>query len=97
MAVASEYRLMHSEFLEKDQLDRDKAIWWYLRQKETCPQCGTREVEWDPEQGGNVHAYGAEVRRCRGCEVKQMAEGADLSGYGKGIYIHMRKNRNPYG
>lgn len=97
MAVAHEYRLMHSEFLDRSQLDRDKAIWWHLRQKETCSQCGTREIEWDPEQGGNRHAYGAEIKRCRGCEVKQQAEESDLSGFGRGIYISMRRNQNPYG
>lgn len=97
MTVAAEYHLMHSEFLEKDQEDRDKAIWWHIRKRETCSNCGTREVEWDPLEGGDRHAYGAEIRRCRGCEVKQMAEDSDLSVYGRGIYISMRRNTNPYG
>lgn len=95
--MAAEYRLMHSEFLEKDQEDRDKAISWFVRQRELCPNCGTRDVEWDPAEGGNRHAYGAEIRRCRGCEVKQAAEDSDLSGYGRGIYVAMRRNGNPYG
>lgn len=96
MAVAHEYRMMHSEFLAKDKDDRDKAIWWYIRQKQTCPACGTRETEWDPTKGGNYHAYGAELYRCRGCEVKQMAEESDLRPYGRGIHIRMRKNDDPY-
>lgn len=97
MVVASSMNLFHSEFLAADPVDRDKAIWWQIRKLETCPNCGTRDAEWDPLQGGNRHAYGAEVRRCRGCEVKQMAEESDLKAYGKGIFIQMRKNVNPYG
>jgi hypothetical protein len=96
MAVCAEYRVPHGYFLggpfRWTQLDRDKAIWWHVRQKQTCSQCGTREEEWDPELGGDRQAYGAEYRRCRGCEVKAMAEDALTSDFGRGIYISMRKN-----
>lgn len=96
MTVCEQYRIPHSTFLDWDEDDREKAIWWMIRQKETCPRCGTRDREWDETVGGDRNAYGAEVRRCRGCEVKEMAEAADLSEYGKGIYIAMRKNDRPY-
>lgn len=92
MKVCAAYRIPHSEFLGWDSLDRDKAIWFMVREAETCPSCGTREVEWDPEQGGNRQAYGAEIRRCRGCEVKQAAEESEDAKVGRGIYVGMRKN-----
>lgn len=95
--MATKMKKFHSEFLAADQADRDKAIWWHIRDMQTCRSCGTREEEWDPAQGGNRHAYGAEIYRCRGCEVRQMAEESDLSVYGKGIQVRMRKNLNPYG
>lgn len=33
-----------------------------------CPQCGTREDEWDPDLGGDPEAYIASTRKCFGCE-----------------------------
>ncbi|MFE6126724.1 hypothetical protein ACFQ6Q_00405 [Streptomyces sp. NPDC056437] len=33
-----------------------------------CPQCGTREDEWDPDLGGDPYAYTAQARKCFGCE-----------------------------
>lgn len=95
MAVCCDYKISHHEFLRWPQVSRDKAIWWHIRQAQTCKQCGTREEEWDPEQGGDRYAYGVEIRRCRGCEVKQMGEdGVNVEEYGRGIYIAMRKNNN---
>jgi len=95
--VATSMNLFHSQFLAADPSDRDKAIWWLIRQRQACPDCGTREAEWDPLAGGDRHAYGAEMYRCRGCEVLQMAQETDLKPYGRGIHFRMRKNENPYG
>ncbi|WP_392892339.1 hypothetical protein [Streptomyces sp. LN699] len=33
-----------------------------------CPQCGTRESEWDPDLGGDPYACIASTRKCFGCE-----------------------------
>lgn len=46
--------------------DRDKALWWLIHDRMTCPGCGTRpdEFENDPD------AYIPEPHHCRGCEVK---------------------------
>lgn len=92
MKVCAEYKIRHSSFLRWSQLDRDKAIWYMVRKAETCPSCGTRENEWDPEQGGNRQAYGTDICRCRGCEVKQMAEESDAAKVGRGVYVKLRKN-----
>jgi hypothetical protein len=78
MAVCAEYRIPHSHFLGGPAVwtpaDRDKAIWWQVRQAETCRACGTRPDEWDPNLGGHRRAYAVEERVCAGCEVLQRAE-----------------------
>jgi hypothetical protein len=74
MAVCAEYRMPHSEFLSWSQLDRDKAIWWHVRVKSTCQNCGTRDAEWEEEHGGHPWAYLPAVGHCRGCEVKAQAQ-----------------------
>lgn len=69
MRVARAYQISHSEFLAWPQDDRDKAIWWEIRQGETCHTCGTRAAEWDPGQGGDRAAYIAKLIPCRGCQA----------------------------
>lgn len=68
MAVCDRYGIAHSEFLGWDVDDRDKAIWWLIRERQTCRSCGTREAEWDPEQGGDHRAYVATRHTCPGCQ-----------------------------
>ncbi|MFJ1993073.1 hypothetical protein [Streptomyces asiaticus] len=34
-----------------------------------CPQCGTRDAEWDETAGGDESAYVAATHKCIGCEV----------------------------
>ncbi|GLY81834.1 hypothetical protein [Actinoallomurus iriomotensis] len=51
--------------------DRDKAIWTWLRERQTCSSCGTRPDEWDPKRGGDRRAYVAQVEICRGCQAVQ--------------------------
>lgn len=92
MKVCAFYKIKHSEYLEWDVDDRDKAIWFHVRESETCPSCGTREIEWDPDQGGNRQAYGTEIRRCRGCEVKEAAEDSEDAKVGRGVYVRLRRN-----
>lgn len=66
----------HSEFLSWSSSDRDKAVWWMLRQRETCPRCGTRPDEWTPAKGGHRRAYIAQIRTCEGCVTKLRTEEA---------------------
>lgn len=85
--------MRHSEFLTWDRYDRDKAIWRRIRVRQTCPHCGTRAEEWDPQAGGHRHAYGGHKAFCRGCEVKEQAEAA-LQGEAdrvRGTYIELRR------
>lgn len=78
MPVCAEYRISHSHFLGGPPAwtaaDRDKAIWWQIRKAETCPSCGTRPEEWEPQLGGHRRAYVAEEFVCAGCEVLQRAD-----------------------
>lgn len=39
----------------------------HLRRRETCGKCGTRRSEWDPDKGGDRHAYTAARGHCPGC------------------------------
>lgn len=75
MAVCAAYGIPHSALMSWDRDDRDKALWWEIHRREACPECGTRPDEWNPEQGGDLHAYESELHHCRGCEVS--AQGQD--------------------
>lgn len=70
MRVCAAYGIPHSEFLSWSKTDRDKALWWDIRQRETCQSCGTRAEEWteDPQ------AYTWKVDSCPGCEVREAGQ-----------------------
>lgn len=55
--------------------DREKALWWMIHESEKCPSCRTRKDEYDPKQGGDLHAYQWKSHHCRGCEI--LAQGHD--------------------
>lgn len=67
----------HSHFLgglnEWTPDDYQKALAWQLHEQRRCSSCGTHPDEWDPEQGGDPHAYEAGLTHCRGCEVNAKA------------------------
>jgi hypothetical protein len=86
--VCRSYQLPHSVFLAWDKDDRDKAIWQYVRAKQTCPQCSTREAEWLESAGGHRHAYEPVLKRCPGCEAREnYRAGVDESKQGMGTYV----------
>ncbi|MGS2592119.1 hypothetical protein [Streptomyces hebeiensis] len=65
--------------------DREKALAYRAYQRTVCPQCGTRESDWDPDLGGDPYAYVAQVHKCWGCEElqarqKEIPEGAAGAG-----------------
>lgn len=91
--MGAEYGLLHSEFLRKPKDDRDKAILRHIRKKSTCGTCGTRPEEWDPERGGDRHAYSGALGHCRGCQEiesqrEQMKSGPQI----RGTYITLLRN-----
>lgn len=74
--------------------DRDKAIWWHLRTRSTCRECGTRAEEWDPAAGGNRHAYAAEVDVCRGCQqIAARRDALTEDEQGGGQFIALKSTR----
>lgn len=84
----------HSAFLGGDgrwtQLDRAKALAWVEWQRATCTECRTRLAEWDPERGGDRHAYVPDTVRCPGCELVEQERGqvpTDRAGYGVKIQL----------
>ena len=59
-----------------------------MRRKQTCPKCGTRAAEWDPEQGGDRRARKAMLHICPGCEQLDAYEaGLDKERLPKGSYV----------
>jgi hypothetical protein len=92
LSVAAAYRLSHSEFLAWDATDRDKAIWIFLRQRQTCPHCGTRPEEWDPDVGGHRAAYVAEFTECQGCVVKGRKEAEPEMAEFRGLRVMLVRN-----
>jgi hypothetical protein len=73
MEICDRYAIPHSQFLGEwppvwSELDREKVLALDRLRKETCPDCGTRIEEWDPECGGDHFAYIAEPFRDPGCE-----------------------------
>jgi hypothetical protein len=91
MAVCAAYQIPHSHFLggplRWSAADREKAIWWHLREQERCGSCGTRRIEWDESR----HAYSAKKVRCRGCELKEGAEKSITKADGKGVRIELHR------
>lgn len=82
----------HSVFLGWAQDDRDKAIWYHVRQRSRCPSCGTRPEEWDPARGGDRRAYTAAVHRCPGCvELERTQESPQVQKGGRGLSVVLRR------
>ena len=92
LTVGKEYGRSHSEFLAWSAVDRDKAIWLFLRERETCRYCGTRPDEWDPEHGGHRQAYVGRIVTCAGCVVRERTEdSSDMQG-GRGKKVELHRN-----
>ena len=90
MAVCADYKISHSHFLGGPNrwtpADRDKAIWWYVREKERWGSGGTRKADWDADR----LAYSPKKVRCRGCEVKTTAEKSISQADSRSVSIEMR-------
>lgn len=72
------------------QYDRDKAMAYRLRQRETCPGCGTRRSEWTNAVGGPKQGYVAEVVHCRGCEERQRVEASIRDRRGQTVVLRRK-------
>lgn len=90
--MCAEYRVPHSVFLDWDQSDRDKAIWWHLRRQQACPGCGTRSDEWNPDRGGDRHAYLGRIEQCPGCVVRERTAAAPEMKQGRGNHVVLHRN-----
>ncbi|MFD4397199.1 hypothetical protein [Kitasatospora sp. NPDC058478] len=59
-------------------------------QRLTCSQCGTRDEEWQPDQGGDCRAYEVSTTRCAGCAAierrrEELPEGLGAAGLNLGL------------
>lgn len=68
--------IAHSTFAGWSEHDRDAALSWHLWSRAACPSCGTRPEEWNPDLGGDLHAYHAARHTCQGCVVRHRGEQA---------------------
>jgi hypothetical protein len=91
LAVCAKYLKMHSEFLAYSADDRDKAIWQFIRERETCRNCGTRPDEWDESKDGRRNAYHGVIVQCQGCVVIERTEEAPDMQTGRGKHVAMMK------
>lgn len=91
LAVCAKYLKMHSEFLSYSDDDRSKAIWQFIRERETCRSCGTRPDEWDETKGGRRNAYHGAIQQCQGCVVRERTEEAPQMQSGRGYYAALLK------
>ena len=93
--MAARYQIPHSAFLAWSRADRDKAMWHYLREAETCAGCGTRPDEWDPARGGSKTAYLPTERVCPGCQRIHARQEHLRGAYDVlpgGLKVHLRKH-----
>lgn len=78
MGICETYKVSHSHFLGGPRRwtnqDRDKAIWFRVRQAQTCQSCGTHPYDWDEAEGGRPDAWRAVSHHCKGCQVLQVAQ-----------------------
>lgn len=92
MAYCGPRGLPHSEFLGWSAADRDKAIWWHMRDRAACPSCGTRPEEWDPGRGGSRDAYRADLHECPGCVERERAQDAPELKEQRGLSVVLVRN-----
>lgn len=83
----------HDKFLGWPKTTRDKHLAWFLRHRVTCPSCGTRPEEWDPNRGGSRDAYRADFHECPGCVERQRAEDSPELKEQRGLSIVLIKNK----
>ena len=86
LALCHDWGIPHSRFLGWPEIDQDKALAYADYHAGVCKGCGTRAEEWEPERGGDRHAYVASTMTCPGCQVRgdlerQLADsGYEVSG-----------------
>jgi len=90
MSVCADYKIPHSEFLSWIDSDRDKAVWWHIRQAEKCPSCGTREGDWAKDH----NAFIGDLKRCRGCEIRERTQESVTDADGRGVHVVLKRRED---
>lgn len=62
-----EHGIPHAKFLKWKDEDRAKVLAYMMEKAGQCGRCGSSQWEWDPERGGDEHAYQALPMKCPGC------------------------------
>lgn len=96
LELCDRWGIPHSHFLggplKWSDLDREKAMAYRAEVASKCSGCGTRDDEWDPDQGGSRFAYVPETWRCPGCELLAMEQDNIPEDSSKGVKIALVSN-----
>lgn len=69
MRVCQEWRITHSQFLEWDVDDQEKAVAWVMHEASRCRECGIHPQDWPTDT--EADPYEVEATRCFGCQELQ--------------------------
>lgn len=77
-------------FLRWPQEDQDDALTWAAHEARRCSGCGTHPDDWDPDAGGERHAFRAEPYQCQGCvETQRTAEAPEMQDGQRGMRVRL--------
>lgn len=74
----------HSKFLSWDEEDQDKALAFLRAKRELCPDCSTRERDWEADR----FAFVSNTKRCLGCEAMEL-ERNNIPEDAKGVKVFL--------
>lgn len=74
----------HSVFLAWPISDQDKALAYLRHKAQACPDCGTRQEDWDE----NDNAYIGDLYHCEGC-ARVAQEQDNIPEGSKGMHIRL--------
>lgn len=79
LALCRQFHIPHSQFKGVGtgtwtERDRAKALAYEEYLRAVCPQCGTRDSEWEDDHGDYLDAYVAISHKCLGCEEIAMKQ-----------------------
>ncbi|TXS39692.1 hypothetical protein EAO77_36100 [Streptomyces sp. t39] len=74
LELCDRWGIPHSQFIGAGDgtwtvRDREKALAYQAYQRTVCPQCGTRDDDWDHGGDDGEDQYAVTVQKCVGCEV----------------------------
>lgn len=94
MAYCGPHGIPLSEFLRWPAADQQAALAWQAHESRRCHGCGSHPDDWDPELGGDLHAYRAVTRICQGCVELQRRHTEPDNQDVRGLHINLQRRRS---